>query len=125
LALPENCESPRTRQLQDVLDRVEAHIAINEWPKLEQADFLLIGRLVYLYNFIEINLRRMVETWQEFDLLPEKFKGRTQDLQIGDVEKTVQKMFPWPQNELNGLKSRSVCAMRPASLAAVCNAPGS
>jgi hypothetical protein len=102
LALPPNKESARTRQLQDILDSTEAHIAFAEWPRLEEADYFMIGRLVYLFNFIEMNLRRMVEAWQEYGLL--ELKGRAQDLHIGDVEKTVQEMFPWPENELLGLK---------------------
>jgi hypothetical protein len=58
--------------------------------------------LIYLFNFIEMNQRRMVEAWQEYGLL--QLKGRAQDLQIGEVEKTVQEMFPWPDNELVGLR---------------------
>lgn len=102
LALPPNKESARTRRLQDILDRVETHVAFAEWPKLEEADIQLIGRLVYLFNFIEMNLRRMVEAYQEYGLL--ELKGRAQELHIGDVEKTVQEMIAWPENELLGLK---------------------
>lgn len=64
-----------------------------------------IGRLIMFYNFVELNLRRMVEAWEEAGLLTVPISGKARDLVIGSVETTVQAMFPWPENELGALKS--------------------
>jgi hypothetical protein len=104
LALPEHTEGERVRYLQDILDGVEMHVAISDWPKLEKEDVLLIGRLVYLFNFVEVNLRRLVESWEEHGLLRVKINGRAKDLHIGVVDTIVQEMFPWPEKELECLK---------------------
>jgi hypothetical protein len=104
LALPPNNASTRNVYLQQQLDRVEAHVALSEWPKLTKDDQFRIGRLVMIYNFVEFNLRRMLEAWEEAGLLTGAIKGRGKDLRIGAVEKTVQEMMPWPEAELKGLK---------------------
>jgi hypothetical protein len=90
--------------LQKVLDAADPHVAFGEWPKLNEVDFHAIGRLIMYYNFAELNLRRMVEAWEGAGLLKTSLSVKAIDHSIGAVETTVQEMFPWPENELNGLK---------------------
>jgi hypothetical protein len=102
--LPPSNETPRLRYLQEVLDAADPRVAFGEWPKLTEDDYLAIGRLVMLCNFVELNLRRIVEAWEEAGKLTVPIKGNACDLRIEGVEAAVQEMFPWPENELNGLK---------------------
>jgi hypothetical protein len=102
--LPPNAASPRNVYLQGILDHVDAHVALNDWPKLTDQDQFIIGRLVVLYNFIEFNLRRMLEAWDEAGLLQVRIKGNARDLRIGQVETTVQAMFPWPEDQKHALE---------------------
>jgi hypothetical protein len=90
--------------LQGVLDAADLGIAVEEWPKLRKGDYVAIGRLIMFYNFIELNLRRMVEAWEEAGLLSVPISGKARDLRIGSVETTVQAMAPWPKKELDALK---------------------
>jgi hypothetical protein len=102
--LPKSNETPRLRHLQEVLDAADPRVAFGQWPTLNEADYKSIGRLVMFCNFVELNLRRMVEAWEGADLLRIPIKGKASDLRIEEVETTVQGMFPWPENEMNGLK---------------------
>jgi hypothetical protein len=102
--LPPGSDTPRLRYLQSVLDAVDAGFAVSEWPKLTTEDYLAIGRLVMLYNFIELNLRRIVEAWEEAGLLTVPIKGRARDLHIGELEATAQAMLPWPEEQLSAFK---------------------
>jgi hypothetical protein len=102
--LPPNAASARNVHLQAILDKVDTHVALGEWPKLSEQDQFNIGRIVVLYNFVEFNLRRMLEAWEEAGLLRVEIKGKARDLRIGQVETTVQAMFPWPENQRHALR---------------------
>ncbi|MGX9428041.1 hypothetical protein [Bradyrhizobium sp. LeoA1S1] len=102
--LPPNSITERGRYLQAKFDAVEGHVALSEWPRLSEKDQFHIGRIVMLYSFVELNLRRMVEAWEDAGLLTVPMKCKAKDLRIGALEETVQRMFPWPDNELNALK---------------------
>ena len=102
--LPTGSDTPRLRYLQSVLDAADAGFAVSEWPKLTTEDSLAIGRLIMLYNFIELNLRRMVEAWEDAGLLRVPTKGRARDFHIGEVEAAAQTMVPWPVEQLSAFK---------------------
>lgn len=73
----------------------------SKWPKLTVEDHALVGRVMNIYSFIEINLRRLVESWDDVALLP---KGRIKDLPLGKIEELAQTVLPWPEQNLDALK---------------------
>jgi hypothetical protein len=101
LALPPNNETERLLYLRNLFYSASPLEVFSKWPKLTAEDHALIGRVINIYSFIEINLRRLVESWDDADLLP---KGRIKDLSLGKVEELAQTVLPWPEHELNALK---------------------
>jgi hypothetical protein len=94
VALPPNSETERGVFLRNVFYNTHPTEVFSKWPKLTVEDHAVVGRLINLYSFIEINLRRLVESWADADLLT---KGRIKDLPLGRVEELAQNVLPWPE----------------------------
>ncbi|MET4603677.1 hypothetical protein ABIB90_003162 [Bradyrhizobium sp. JR4.1] len=101
MALPPNSETERGVYLRNVFYNTHPTEVFSTWPKLIVEDYAVVGRLINLYSFIEINLRRLVESWTDADLLP---KGRIKDLPLGRVEELAQTVLLWPEANLFALK---------------------
>jgi len=101
LALPPNSETERGLYLRNLFYNTSPVDVFTKWPKLTAEDQALVGRVINIYSFIEINLRRLVESWEDAALLP---KGRIKDLPLGKVEELAQTVLPWPEHNLNALK---------------------
>lgn len=101
MALPPNSETERGVYLRNVFYNTHPTEVFSKWPKLTVEDHAIVGRLINLYSFIEINLRRLVESWTDADLLP---KGRIKDLPLSRVEELAQTVLPWPEANLFALK---------------------
>ena len=101
MALPPNSETERGLYLRNLFYNTSPVDVFTKWPKLTAEDQALVGRVINIYSFIEINLRRLVESWEDAALLP---KGRIKDLPLGKVEELAQTVLPWPEHNLNALK---------------------
>ena len=97
--LPKNVDTPRGRYLQGIIANATAE-EMNNWPELSDADYKEIGKLIVIFSYIDFNLRRMVEDYDDAGLLPPPWKGRSKKLKIGPVEEAVRGMLNWPNNAL-------------------------
>jgi hypothetical protein len=101
--LPENVNTPRGQYLQAILSKVSQQ-EFSGWPMLKKDDYVAIGGLVVLFSYVDYNLRRLVEGYDDAELLQPPWKGKSKALRTADVAKAVQSMIPWPEINLNALK---------------------
>lgn len=100
--LPPGVETPRGRELQEILNR--SGEAFSNWPMLKKEDYNSIGGLIVLYSYIELNLRRIVEAYDHAALLQPPWKGKSRKLRLSEVEMAVQRMLAWREAEMSALK---------------------
>jgi hypothetical protein len=104
MALPRSMATPRTLALDTKL-RDAASGAMQQWPMPTIEDYTLIGAIVVLYSYAEFNLRRIAEALDYSDLLPEPWKGKAKDLELGQIEKAVRAAHVWSdQREVQSLQ---------------------
>lgn len=93
MAFPENTPSPRLLQL------AEKWKELGDFDKLQglsQDDFAMIGDLIVLFGYIDLNLHRLAEVFDKANVLPPKWSGKTAQLfHMGDVSKAVQSVSFW------------------------------
>jgi hypothetical protein len=73
------------------------------WPEATPLDYQHIGKLIVMFSYIDFNLRRMVEDWDDAGLLQPPRKGRSKKLRMAEVEVAVRSMVPWHENALGAL----------------------
>jgi hypothetical protein len=56
MALPKSQETSRGRYLQDIVEKAVA-TDLAGWPMLNEKDYVLVGALVVLFSYIDLNLR--------------------------------------------------------------------
>jgi hypothetical protein len=101
--LPGNVDTPRGRHLQSLLTAVTPD-EFSAWPVLKPDDYLAIGGIVVLFSYIEFYLRRVVEGYDEAGQLQGKWKGKSSQMRIEQVEKAAQSLLPWPETVLTAFK---------------------
>jgi hypothetical protein len=87
--LPENVDTPRGQYLQAILSKVSQQ-EFSGWPMLKKDDYVAIGGLVVLFSYVDYNLRRLVEGYDDAELLQPPRKGESKALRTADVAKAVQ-----------------------------------
>jgi len=92
--LPKNNETPRLRYLQNILEACAAE-DLASYPMLNENDYVLIGSSVVLFSYIDLNLRRVVEVYDQAGLLLDPWKGRTSKLDASEVAAAIQSMACW------------------------------
>jgi hypothetical protein len=98
MALPTSIETGRTLYLQNILLGLSSN-ALGDWPMPIRSDFVLIGRIIVQYSYIDFYLHRMIEIYEKYDLLPSKWRGKTAKMPIGDIETIIQAAPDWaPSN---------------------------
>jgi hypothetical protein len=60
-----------------------------------RSDFVLIGKVIVQYSYIDFYLHRMIEIYEKYDLLPSKWRGKTAKMPIGDIETIIQAAPDW------------------------------
>ena len=78
MTLPISHETPRGRHLQNILEAATAN-DLSGWPMLNEKDYVLIGGVVVLFSYIDLNLRRILEAFDERDLLDHCGRGLRAD----------------------------------------------
>lgn len=61
-----------------------------DFPILHPEDHLLIGAFIQTFNYMDLNLRRAIETFAHAKLLPKKAAGRYPQIHSSEVADTVQ-----------------------------------
>jgi hypothetical protein len=104
MALPKSHETPRVRHLQDILEKAAA-TDLAGWPMLNEKDYVLVGALVVLFSYIDLNLRRVVEVFDHAGLLAPQWSGKTANLDATKIAEVIQSLrvgtnragAPWPR----------------------------
>jgi hypothetical protein len=109
MALPKSVETPRGLELQAKLNAADA--SMKDWPMPTKDDYLLVGGIVVLYSYVEFQLRRLAEVFDHANLLPNEWKGKAANLDIGQVEKAVAAAPVWAGPDLETL--RTLADLRP------------
>jgi hypothetical protein len=102
MALPKNLETPRGRYLQNIVDAtLESEWA--DWPAPTKEDYTLIGGLIVMYSYIDLNLRRLAEATDRVGLMPPPWKGKVANLNITDTEKAILSLPEWSEQNIYAL----------------------
>jgi len=101
--LPKNVETPRLRYLQTIVENASA-TNLAGWPMLDKTDYVLVGGLVVLYSYIDLNLRRVIEVFHHAGLLKEPWKSKVDSLNAGEVADAIQSLSCWDDEGRKALK---------------------
>jgi hypothetical protein len=89
--LPENVDTERGRYLQNLIKNA-SRSEWADWPMLKQSDFVLVGQIVVLFSYIDLNLRRIAEVADHAGMLQRPWKEKTARLTIDDTENAVRSL---------------------------------
>jgi hypothetical protein len=87
--LPKNIETPRGRYLQTIIENASA-TNLAGWPMLNKTDYVLVGGLVVLFSYIDLNLRRVIEVFYHAGLLKEPWRSKVAKLNAEEVAAAIQ-----------------------------------
>jgi hypothetical protein len=91
--LPKSVETARGLYLKAIADKAcEVPQGLNDWPMLTKDDYVLVGALVVLFSYIDMNLRRIVEVADRVEMLQEPWKGKTGKLGAAEVSAAAQSL---------------------------------
>jgi len=88
MALPPSTETPRLRYLQDIVDTA-TDAGWADWPTPKESDYTQFGKIIVLYSYIDVSIRRIVEAAGNADSLGDAWKGRVRKLNISEAEEAV------------------------------------
>lgn len=94
MALPKSTETPRTLELQSIVAATHEK-ELEMWPLAGNADYAVFGQYITLFGYIDLNLRRIVETAAAVGILNEN-KTKACDLKIDKVATAVQSLPGMP-----------------------------
>src|SRR5450631_1521164 len=72
MALPTSTETPRLKELQKILDGATDG-AWADWPMLKDPDYTLFGKIIVLFGYIDVSIRRIVEAGGNANTLGDKW----------------------------------------------------
>jgi hypothetical protein len=84
----------------DILNAVKGDVAVT-WPGPTKDDLALIGAIIVQFSYLDFYLRRAIEVLDHAKMGPEKWRGRTGKMPMGEVEAFMRSMRDMtPQNQL-------------------------
>jgi hypothetical protein len=101
--LPKSTVTPRLAELQEKLIAVTGK-EIAAWPQVTRDDIVLVGCVITLYSYIDMDLRRIVEAAENVGVLPTPYKGKISKMTISDAEKAVMSLPDWSAPNTIALK---------------------
>jgi hypothetical protein len=114
--LPKSVQTPRLRELQDIATKAEAS-DLAGWPQPRKEDFILIGGIIVLYSYIDLDLRRIAEAADVAKVLKSSWTGKMPNLTFADLEKAILSLPDWSDPNLYALNQitemravRNLCA---------------
>ena len=93
MAIPKGTRTPRLEKLEAKLKAADP--AMKGWPQPTKSDILLIGGLVVIYAYIDLNLRRLVEAFERGSVLPTQWCGNEGKLDAEKLAKAVWETPVW------------------------------
>ena len=88
MALPPSTETPRLRYLQGIVDTATDG-GWAGWPTPKESDYAQFGKVMVLFSYIDVSIRRIVEAAGNADSLGDAWKGRVRKLNISEAEEAV------------------------------------
>jgi hypothetical protein len=88
MALPPSTETPRLRYLQDIVDAA-TYGGWADWPTPTESDYAQFGKIIVLFSYIDVSIRRIVEAAGNADSLGDPWKGRVSKLNISEADQAV------------------------------------
>ena len=76
--LPPSVDTPRGRYLQNILNNTRQS-EWADWPMLTRDDDVLVGNIVVLYSYMDLNLRRIAEVTDHAGILPPPWSARSKN----------------------------------------------
>jgi hypothetical protein len=101
--LPKNISTPRGLYLQKIVSAASA-TDLAGWPMLNKDDYALVGGLIVLYSYIDLNLRRIIEVFDHAGLLTEPWRSKADKLDGSEVAAAIQSLKCWDDEGRNALK---------------------
>lgn len=92
MAFPKFADTPRGRELRT---KFELEENLHLWPTPTANDHSLIGAVVVLFGYIDFNLRRLAELFDEAGMVPTNWLGKTPRLNMADAAAAVQASDVW------------------------------
>ena len=81
------CPRVLTRRAEDICNSIRNNTRQSEWadwPMLTRDDYVLVGNIVVLYSYMDLNLRRIAEVTDHAGILPPPWSGKVEKLNITD-----------------------------------------
>jgi len=100
--LPQSVETPRGRYLQDTL-QAAAHSAWAEWPMLTRDDYVIVGNIIVMFSYMDLNLKRIADVTDNAGVLKAPWAGKTAKLTMAQTEEAVQSL-EWSEQNREALK---------------------
>jgi hypothetical protein len=100
--LPKSVETSRGRYLQDTL-QAAAESAWADWPPLTRDDYFLIGYIVVMFSYMDLNLKRIADVTDNAGVLNAPWAGKTAKLTMAQIEEAVQSL-DWSEDNQVGLQ---------------------
>lgn len=91
MALPQNTETPRLLYLRSIVERATED-EWTDWPMLTEGDYTQFGKIIVLFSYIDVSIRRIAEAAGNAGYLAEPWKGRVRKLNITEAEKAVMSL---------------------------------
>jgi hypothetical protein len=89
MALPPEHRTPRIESLEAIVASTPPE-QLMDFPVLQPMDHQLIGMFIQLFNYIDFNLRRAIETFAQAKLLQGKAASKYPKIHSSEVANTVQ-----------------------------------
>jgi len=89
MALPPEHKTPRIEALQAIVRAAPAE-ELFKFPVLQPADHQLIGMFIQIFNYIDLNLRRAIETFAQAGLLQGETAKKYPNIHSSKVASAVQ-----------------------------------
>jgi hypothetical protein len=91
MALPNSVETPRLLYLRSVVDgAIDGEWT--DWPMLTEKDYTQFGKIIVLFSYIDVSIRRIVEAAGNAGILGDAWKGRVRKLNITEAEEAVMSL---------------------------------
>jgi hypothetical protein len=88
MALPPENRTPRVEMLEAIVAATQRDRLI-DFPLLEPEDHRVIGTFIQLFNYMDFNLRRAIETFSVANLLPDKARKKYPKIHSSEVSSIV------------------------------------
>jgi hypothetical protein len=96
MALPKNSETPRLRYLQNIVNQA-TDSGWADWPTPKESDYTQFGKIIVLFSYMDVNIRRIVEAAEHAGVLKAPWTGRVRKLNITEAEEAVLSLPDWSE----------------------------